>query len=257
MRKKIVAGNWKMNTTLPEAKELASNIGEMIKNKPLSAVPGNPEVVFFPPFVYITEVVKIAKKFKGVAVGAQNCYQTDKGAYTGEISAEMLESVGATHVLIGHSERRQFFKEDDQTLAAKVSQALDNNIVPVFCCGELLPERQAAKHFEVVKQQIEKSLFWMDEADFKKVVIAYEPVWAIGTGETATPAQAQEIHAFIRNLVNEKYGQKIADNLSILYGGSCNAKNAKDLFKQEDVDGGLIGGASLKAGDFFQIINSF
>ncbi len=257
MKKNIVAGNWKMNTTLEEGKALATAICELIKNKPLSVISGNPEVIFFPPFTHLTEIIKITKKVKGVFVGAQNCYSTDKGAFTGEVSASMLKSIGATHVLVGHSERRQYFKEDDQTLAAKVSQAIDNGLTPVFCCGELLPERKSEQHFNVVKQQIVKSLFWMDEADFKKVVIAYEPVWAIGTGETATPKQAQEMHEFIRHLINEKYGVDVANTTSILYGGSCNAQNAKELFKQTDVDGGLIGGASLKSSDFFQIINSY
>ncbi len=257
MRKKIIAGNWKMNTSLQEGKELVNSIAEMIKSKPLKTMPGNPEVILFPPFVHITEILKITKKEKGVTVGAQNCHQSDKGAYTGEVSAMMIKSVGATHVLVGHSERRQYFKEDDNTLAAKVSQALDNKLTPVFCCGESLEERQSEKHFEVVKQQISKSLFWLDVNDFANIIIAYEPVWAIGTGETASPGQAQEMHSFIRNCISEKYGSEAASNTTILYGGSCNAKNAKDLFKNEDVDGGLIGGASLKAGDFFQIINSY
>ncbi|MFO8067272.1 MAG: triose-phosphate isomerase [Bacteroidales bacterium] len=257
MRKNIVAGNWKMNTTIKEGKELASSICDMITSKPLHTMNASPEVLLFPPFVHISEIVKIAKKTKGVFVGAQNCYSAESGAYTGEVSAAMIKSVGATHVLVGHSERRQYFNEDHQMLAAKVSQALDNDLIPVYCCGELLPERQANKQFEIVKEQIVKSLFWMDESDFKKIIIAYEPVWAIGTGETATPQQAQEMHDYIRGIVSEKYGTEVADNMTILYGGSCNAKNANDLFKQEDVDGGLVGGASLKSADFFKIINSF
>ncbi|MFW5792899.1 MAG: triose-phosphate isomerase [Bacteroidota bacterium] len=257
MKRNIVAGNWKMNTNLEEGKELASSIIEMIKSKPLHTINGNPDVLFFPPATHLTEIVKIAKKAKGVFVGAQNCYSAASGAYTGEISAAMIKSVGATHVLVGHSERRQYFNEDHEVLAAKISQAFENDIIPVYCCGELLPERKENKHFDVVKEQIVKSLFWMDEVDFKKLIIAYEPVWAIGTGETASPEQAQEMHDFIRGLVNEKYGREIANNLSILYGGSCNAKNAKELFKNPDVDGGLVGGASLKAADFFQIINSY
>jgi triosephosphate isomerase (TIM) len=257
MRKNIVAGNWKMNTTIEEAKELASSLCEMINIKPLRTLNGEPEVILFPPSTHISEIAKIVKKAKGVSVGAQNCYSAEKGAYTGEISAAMIKSVGGTHVLVGHSERRQYFKEDDQMLAAKVSQVIENGLTPVFCCGELLPERKSEKHYEVVKSQISNSLFWMDAEDIKKVIIAYEPVWAIGTGETATPQQAQQMHEYIRNLLVEKYGQPVADEISVLYGGSCNAQNAKELFKQTDVDGGLIGGASLKNADFFQIISSY
>jgi triosephosphate isomerase (TIM) len=257
MRKKIVAGNWKMNLDLEGGRKLAAEICAMIKEKPLSDLPGSPEVAFFPPFVFISEVLKASEGTAGVSVGAQNIHQLEKGAFTGEVAAAMVKSCGATHTLIGHSERRAYFQEDDALLAKKVEQALHSGLTPVFCCGELLPEREAGNHFSVVKEQVEKGLFWLEKEQFEKVVIAYEPVWAIGTGVTASPEQAQEMHAFIRQIMAEKYGKETAENVSVLYGGSCNAQNAKELFSQPDVDGGLIGGASLKAADFFAIISSF
>jgi len=257
MRKKIVAGNWKMNLDLEGGRKLATEICAMIKEKPLSELPGSPEVAFFPPFVFITEVLKASEGAADVSVGSQNIHQLEKGAYTGEVAAAMVKSCGATYTLIGHSERRAYFNEDDALLAKKVEQALNNGLTPVFCCGEVLPEREAGNHFKVVKEQIEKGLFWLEKDPFEKVVIAYEPVWAIGTGVTASPAQAQEMHAFIRQIMAEKYGKGTAESVSVLYGGSCNAQNANELFSQPDVDGGLIGGASLKAADFFSIISSF
>ncbi len=257
MRKKIVAGNWKMNLDLEGGRKLAAEICAMIKEKPLAQLPGSPEVAFFPPFVFITEILKASEGTVGVSVGSQNIHQLEKGAYTGEVAATMVKSCGATQTLIGHSERRAYFHEDDALLAKKVEQALNNGLTPVFCCGEVLPEREAGNHFKVVKEQIEKGLFWLEKEPFEKVVIAYEPVWAIGTGVTASPEQAQEMHAFIRQIMAEKYGKGTAENVSVLYGGSCNAQNAKELFSQPDVDGGLIGGASLKAADFFAIISSF
>jgi len=257
MRKKIVAGNWKMNLDLEGSRKLAAEICTMIKEKPLSELPGSPEVAFFPPFVFITEVLKAAEGTTGVSVGSQNIHQLEKGAYTGEVAAVMVKSCGATHTLIGHSERRAYFNEDDALLAKKVEQALNSGLTPVFCCGEVLPEREAGNHFSVVKEQVEKGLFWLGKDQFEKVVIAYEPVWAIGTGVTASPEQAQEMHAFIRQIMAEKFGKETAEKVSVLYGGSCNAQNASELFSQPDVDGGLIGGASLKAADFFAIISSF
>jgi len=246
-----------MNLDLESGRKLATEICAMIKEKPLSELPGNPEVAFFPPFVFITEVLKAIEGTVGVSVGSQNIHHLEKGAYTGEVAAVMVKSCGATHTLIGHSERRAYFHEDDALLAKKVEQALHSGLTPVFCCGELLPEREAGNHFKVVKEQIEKGLFWLEKEQFQKVVIAYEPVWAIGTGVTASPEQAQEMHAFIRQIMAEKYGKETSENVSVLYGGSCNAQNAKELFSQPDVDGGLIGGASLKAADFFAIISSF
>jgi triosephosphate isomerase (TIM) len=257
MRKRIVAGNWKMNLSLEEARNLAAEVCTMISKDVNSVEENKPEVVFFPPFVYITDVVKLTNTTPGVSTGAQNCHQEANGAFTGEVSAAMIASCGATHTLVGHSERRSYFEEDDALLSAKTKAALANGLVPVFCCGEQLPEREAGKHFETVKTQLQDGLFGLEENDFRKVVIAYEPVWAIGTGKTATPDQAQEMHAFIRGLIREQFGNEVAENTTILYGGSCNAGNAAELFRNPDVDGGLIGGASLKAADFFTIIKSF
>ncbi len=256
MRKKIVAGNWKMNMLMDSARELAETVCNEIKANPALKIGHGKEVVFFPPSPFLHKVAGICGDLKGVYAGAQNCHQEDKGAYTGEIAVSMIKSVGASYVLIGHSERRMYFNEGDQLLAQKVKKTLDGGLLPMFCCGELLPEREAGNHFKVVRTQLENGLFWLDKEAFKKVVIAYEPVWAIGTGVTASPDQAQEMHAFIRSLVLEKYDDETAENVSVLYGGSCNAQNAKELFANQDVDGGLIGGASLKANDFMQIISA-
>jgi triosephosphate isomerase (TIM) len=256
MRKKIVAGNWKMNMLMESAGELAEAVcNEIMANESLK-IGHRKEVVFFPPFLFLHKVAGICEEVKGVYAGAQNCHQEDKGAYTGEIAVSMIKSVGASYVLIGHSERRSYYHEDDQLLAQKVKKTLEGGLLPMFCCGELLPEREADNHFFVVRRQLENGLFWLTKEDFKQVVIAYEPVWAIGTGVTASPEQAQEMHAFIRSLVLEKYDAETAESVSILYGGSCNAQNAQELFSNPDVDGGLIGGASLKAHDFMQIISA-
>jgi triosephosphate isomerase (TIM) len=261
MRKKIVAGNWKMNLSLAEAMHLASELKVKIDHQ-LDAGEASiggalPELIFFPPYVYISRLLDIFTNYNGIAIGAQNVHQDERGAHTGEVSALMLSSIGANYTLVGHSERRQQFGEDDELLAAKMSTAMKNDLKPVYCCGELLPDREQEKHFQVVEDQLRRGLFWMDESQLKDVIIAYEPVWAIGTGRTATPDQAQEMHAYIRKLIKERYSEEAADNMSILYGGSCNAKNAAELFSQPDVDGGLIGGASLKSEDFFSIIQSF
>jgi triosephosphate isomerase (TIM) len=257
MRKKIVAGNWKMNLTLDEGMKLGAEIAEFVRNKPLENLNGSPEVVLFTPFIHLASVTQTVKEFKGLNTGAQNCYSEEKGAFTGEVSATMIQSAGAGYVLAGHSERRAYFGETNEVLAKKVDIALKTGLTPMYCCGEVLDERNAGNHFDVVKEQVEKGLFWLSAEDFAKTVIAYEPVWAIGTGVTATPEQAQEMHAYIRQLISEKYGNDVAENYSILYGGSCNAKNAAELFANKDVDGGLIGGASLKADDFTTIIMSF
>ncbi len=261
MRKKIVAGNWKMNLNLEEAKVLVSELKVSLDNHSAERVAQNrptlPDVVLFPPYVYLTRILDVFFNYEGVSIGAQNCHHKEHGAYTGEVSASMIRSVGASHVIIGHSERREQFGEGDELLAEKVKQSLKNDLKVIFCCGEKLPERESGKHFQVVSDQLHKGLMWLEEDQLKNVVIAYEPVWAIGTGVTASPGQAQEMHAYIRGLVADKYGKKAADNMSILYGGSCNAKNARELFTNADVDGGLIGGASLKSADFFQIIQSF
>ncbi len=252
MRKKIVAGNWKMNLLYDEAQALADNVCNELEKIRTAA-----EVLFFPPAVFLPLVAARCKGLTGIHAGAQNVSQFDAGAYTGEIAAAQLRSAGATHVLIGHSERRAIFGEDEQVLAEKVKRALKHGLTPVFCCGELLPVREEGNHFELVERQITNALFDLDPEDFKKIIMAYEPVWAIGTGLTATPEQAQEMHAFIRKLVQDAFGNKMAEDLTILYGGSCNPKNAAELFSMPDVDGGLIGGASLKADDFIKIIHSF
>ncbi|MEI6454964.1 MAG: triose-phosphate isomerase [bacterium] len=250
-RRKIVAGNWKMNKSFLEAEELMAGIAEALEDKK----PENVEVVLCPPFIYLEMATDFALD-ASFSVGAQNIYPLDSGAYTGEISPMMLKSLNIPYCIIGHSERRKYFLESHEFLAQKVDALLRQEIIPIFCCGELLPEREAGKHFDVVRKQLDESLYHLDKEDFSKIVIAYEPVWAIGTGVNATPQQAQEMHAFIRGLIEKKYSKEVADGISILYGGSCNAKNAGELFSQPDVDGGLIGGASLKADEFMQVIQS-
>lgn len=253
MRKKIVAGNWKMNKTVSEAKDLCKELLTCIQQDSIRC----DEVILCPPSLYIEQTTEICKNTHSVYVAAQNCHTHDNGAYTGEISAKMIKSCGASYVILGHSERRMYNHETDETLAAKVNAALQHQVRVLFCCGESLDIRNSGKHEEYVCTQIKNSLFHLDENEFKQIVIAYEPIWAIGTGVTATKEQAQEMHAAIRTYIATKYGNTIASNTSILYGGSCNPKNAKELFEQADVDGGLIGGASLSATDFYQIIQSF
>lgn len=257
MRKKIVAGNWKMNLTLEEGLQLSAEITDFVKNSPLEQINGAPRVIMFTPFIHVASVSDAVKGLKGLSTGAQNCHTEEKGAFTGETSVSMIKSAGALNVLVGHSERRAYFGETNEVLAKKVDIALKADLTPMYCCGEVLEERNANNHFEVVKEQLEKGLFWLSAEEFGKVVIAYEPVWAIGTGVTASPEQAQEMHAHIRQLVRDKYNEEVAENTTILYGGSCNAKNAQELFANKDVDGGLIGGASLKSDDFCKIIQSF
>lgn len=250
MRKNIVAGNWKMNTTLDEGVELANNVNALLKDKK-----ANCEVIICVPFTHLTSVNAVIEP-ELVKLGAENCSEHDKGAYTGEVSASMVKSTGAQYVILGHSERRQYFGENNEQLLAKTKLALSNGLLPIFCVGEVLEERENGTFNEVVKSQVE-ALFTLTPEEFGKVVIAYEPVWAIGTGKTATAEQAEEMHAHIRKVVEEKYGSEIASNTSILYGGSCKPSNAKELFAKPDVDGGLIGGASLKAEDFMGIIEAF
>ncbi len=249
MRKNIVAGNWKMNKNLQEGVALAAELKEKVNNP-------NCDVIIGTPFIHLATVAELVKG-SPIAVAAENCADHASGAYTGEVSAEMVASTGATYCIIGHSERRTYYGETYEILREKVQLALANNLRPIFCIGEVKEEREANRQNEVVKAQLEGSVFNLSAEDFGKLVIAYEPVWAIGTGLTATPEQAQEIHAYIRSLIAEKYGKEVADNTSILYGGSCNAKNAAGLFANPDIDGGLIGGASLKADDFCAIINAF
>jgi len=252
MRKKIVAGNWKMNKDFQEAEDLMFEIVDELTEKGS----GDTEVIVCPPAVYLEMSSDIAAE-NGFMVGAQNLSQWESGAYTGEISASMLHSMGISHCILGHSERRTYFGETDKVIATKVDLAFKNGITPIYCCGEVLAERQAEKHFDVVRSQVSEALFHLGNEAVSQVIIAYEPVWAIGTGVTASSAQAQEMHAFIRSLLTEKYGSEISAGISILYGGSCNAKNAAELFANPDVDGGLIGGAALKASDFVTIVNSF
>lgn len=251
MRQNIVAGNWKMNKTLQEGIELAKEVNSLV-----AGITPKCQIVLGTPFTHITEVVKTVDAGK-IGVAAQNCADKASGAYTGEIAASMIQSTGAKYVILGHSERRTYYGETNAILKEKTDLALANGLTPIFCIGEVLAEREAGKHFEVVKSQIEEALFHLSAEAFGKIVLAYEPVWAIGTGKTASSEQAQEIHAFIRQTLVAKYGQEVANNTSILYGGSCNAANAKELFANPDVDGGLIGGASLKAADFLAIITAF
>lgn len=249
MRKNIVAGNWKMNTVLEEGVELANQVNELLKENK-----ANCEVIMCVPFTHLVSVKGVIDE--PLKLGAENCSEHEKGAYTGEVSASMVKSTGASHVILGHSERRQYFGENNDQLLAKTKQALANGLTPIFCVGEVLEERENGTYNDVVKSQVE-ALFDLPAEEFSKIVIAYEPVWAIGTGKTATAEQAQDMHAHIRKVISDKYGKEIADNTSILYGGSCKPSNAKELFAKPDVDGGLIGGASLKADSFMGIVEAF
>ncbi len=240
-----------MNKNLQEGVELAKELNEALKGKAV-----NCDVVIGTPFIHLASVAAAVDTSK-IGVAAQNCADKESGAYTGEVSASMVASTGAKYVILGHSERRAYYGETAEILKEKVALALANELAPIFCIGEVLEEREAEKHFDVVKSQIEASLFDLSAEEFGKIVLAYEPVWAIGTGKTATADQAQEMHAFIRATLAEKYGQGVADNTSILYGGSANAGNAKELFSNPDVDGGLIGGASLGVDKFLPIIEAF
>jgi len=253
MRKKIVAGNWKMNLDYNEGMALFSEIANMVKDE----ITGSQQAVICSPFIHLSSLVQLAKGYDKIAVGAQNAHQNESGAYTGEISAKMVKSTGAAYVILGHSERRQYFGEDNQLLAQKTDTALKNDLKPIFCIGETLDEREAEQHFDVIKTQLQEGVFHLSTEEFEQLVLAYEPVWAIGTGKTATAEQAQEIHAYIREQIAGNYTQEVADNTTILYGGSCNPKNAAELFAQPDIDGGLIGGASLKSRDFLDIVKVF
>ena len=248
MRKKIVAGNWKMNNDLAQTNLLLT---ELLQKMPST----DAEVMVAPTFVNLHHAYELTRKTK-IVVMAQNMHFADNGAYTGEISANMLKAVGIETVILGHSERRSIFGEDDALLAKKVDTALANDMNAMFCFGEELEDRKAGNHFNVVKTQLNKALFHLNAEDWKHIILAYEPVWAIGTGETASPAQAQEMHQFIRETIAAKYGDEVADEVSILYGGSVKPGNAQEIFAQPDVDGGLVGGASLKADDFAAIISA-
>jgi len=252
MRKQIVAGNWKMNKNIQESIQLANEVVANVQDLTLN----NIRVIVTPTFVNLTEVIRVTDG-SVVEVAAQNMHQAKSGAFTGEISAEMLTSIGLKTVILGHSERREYFGETDAILAEKVNAALENSLEVIFCFGEVLEDRKSGNHFNVVESQIKNGLFHLEASAWKNIVLAYEPVWAIGTGETASPEQAQEMHAFIRKIVADKYTTEVAENVSILYGGSVKPSNAKEIFSKEDVDGGLIGGAALNAEDFTALIKSF
>ena len=251
MRKNIVAGNWKMNKNFQEAQELMNQLLDYVNNNKT-----NCKVMIAPPALYLTTAKEIFKNGE-VGVYAQDISEFESGAYTGEISASMLQSLALNGSIVAHSERRQYHNETDQAAAIKIKNLLGKGMTPIYCNGEKLEERKSGKYLEVIKTQAETALFGLSAEEIQKVVIAYEPVWAIGTGETATAEQAQEVHAFIRNLIAEKYGNAVAEEISILYGGSVKPNNAKEIFSQPDVDGGLIGGAALKIEDFSKIIEGF
>lgn len=251
MRKQIAAANWKMNLTLQQGEQLLDAI--IAKPHSLSA---DQQAVFAVPFPYLAMAQQKVAGKSNVFIAAQNCYSKKSGAYTGETSVEMLQSLGISVVVLGHSERREYFNENNQLLADKVNICLEYNMTPIFCCGEPLHIREANTQNEYVAKQLEESLFHLSAEQVQKVVIAYEPIWAIGTGKTATSGQAQEMHAYLRSVLAGKYGNDVADNISILYGGSVKGANAKEIFSQPDVDGGLVGGASLLADEFVTIINS-
>lgn len=253
MPRKIVAGNWKMNKTIAEGQELTSEITNMVNDEVMDDV----QVILAPPFVHLSSVKSLIKSAEKIAIAAQNCSEHASGAYTGEVSAGMLASMGVEYVILGHSERREYFKETNAQLAQKVDQALANGLKPIFCCGEALDIREEGTQNDFVTNQLKESLFHLSAEEFSNIVIAYEPIWAIGTGKTASSEQAQDMHKTLRDYIKGQYGAEVADNLSILYGGSAKPANAPELFTCADVDGGLIGGASLKSRDFVDIIKSF
>lgn len=251
MRKNIVAGNWKMNTTVPEGVELAKAVLAAS-----AAVPADVKLIVATPFTHLCPVASVVGGTR-IGLSAENCADKEKGAYTGEVSAAMLASAGCQYTILGHSERRQYYGETDEKLVEKTRLALANGLDVILCVGENLEEREAGRHFAVCESQIKNVLYNFTAEDMKHIIVAYEPVWAIGTGKTATAEQAEEIHAFIRKTIAEKFGEQVADDTTILYGGSCKPSNAKELFAQKDIDGGLIGGAALKADDFIGIALSF
>lgn len=252
MRKKIVAGNWKCNTTVQEGVELAKSVSELVLTKGAKDV----VVVLGTPFTHLTSVVD-AVDANRINVASQNCAAEAKGAFTGEVSVSMIKSTGATYVIIGHSERREYYHETSETLNKKLALTLEQGLTPIYCCGEALAIREAGTQNAFVKKQLDETIFLLPKEQLLKVVIAYEPIWAIGTGKTASTQQAQDMLAYIRGLIAAKYSKEVAAEISILYGGSCSASNANELFSQPDIDGGLIGGASLKAADFLSIINAY
>ena len=247
MSRKIVAGNWKMNLEVEQARNLFNELNQR-------DYPDDVKVILCPPAIYLSEFSSLSKK---VLIASQNVSDQSNGAYTGEISASMLDSINVRYCLVGHSERRQYYAESNEVLAEKVKQLLSNNITPIFCCGETLDQRESGREKEVISLQLNEGLFFLDEAQLSKVIIAYEPIWAIGTGVTASSDQAQAMHNYIREIIIKNYNQTIAEGVSILYGGSCKPENASDIFSKQDVDGGLIGGAALSSNSFKEIINSF
>ena len=249
MRKKIVAGNWKMHKNAEETEDLLNDLIDKLPQE------SDTLIIVAPTFVNLSSAVEHLQ-FTNIQVAAQSMHQKESGAYTGEISADMLKSIGVTNVIIGHSERRAYFNETDELLAQKVTTALQHQMIVIFCFGEELKDRKENNHFTIVENQLKNGLFHIEAKDWENIVLAYEPVWAIGTGETASPEQAQEMHAFIRETIRKKYGTTVADTVSILYGGSVKPDNAKEIFSKPDVDGGLIGGAALKASEFAVIVDS-
>lgn len=252
MRKKIVAGNWKMNLTSVQSEDLVAGLSERLKGFDIEGK----RIIVAPTFVNLVPVVTCEDRNPMIEVAAQNMHQSPSGAFTGEIAANMLQTIGVPNVILGHSERRAYFGETDALLAEKVEAALEHNMQVIFCFGEELEDRKSNKHFDVVESQLKNALFQLPATAWDDIVLAYEPVWAIGTGETASPEQAQEMHEFIRKTIADAYNREVADEVSILYGGSVKPANAKEIFSKPDVDGGLIGGASLKVDDFFAIIDA-
>ena len=249
MRKKIVAGNWKMNLNKITSKNLVLEILEKIENNDIN-------IIISPPFIYLEDTVKDCLRRDNVFIAAQNCSSYDNGAYTGEVSAKMLSTIGVDYVILGHSERRQYFSESNEVLNDKLTQAISNNLNIIFCCGEDLEQRENNEYFDVIKDQLNSTIFLLSKENFRNIVIAYEPIWAIGTGKTASSDQAQEMHFYIRSLIKDKYGDQVSNETTILYGGSCKPSNSLEIFSQNDIDGGLIGGASLNSTDFVSIIES-
>lgn len=249
MRKKIVAGNWKMNLDKISSKNLVLEILEKIENN-------DTNIIISPPFIYLEDTVNDCLRIDNVFIAAQNCSSYDNGAYTGEVSAKMLSTIGVDYVILGHSERRQYFNESNEVLNDKLTQAISNNLKIIFCCGEDLEQRENNEYFDVIKDQLNSTIFLLSKENFRNIVIAYEPIWAIGTGKTASSDQAQEMHVYIRSLIKDKYGDKVSNETTILYGGSCKPSNSLEIFSQNDIDGGLIGGASLNSTDFVSIIES-
>jgi len=250
MRKKIVAGNWKMNLGKDDAIKLVQQITNQYDELSLSETK---QMILAPSFVLLDIINEAIKGYSFINIAAQNCSEHNVGAYTGEVAASMLESIGINYCIIGHSERRQYYYEDNDILIKKVQQALQYNIKPIFCCGEPIEIRTAETYFEYIEQQIKAVIFQLSDIDFKNIIIAYEPIWAIGTGRTASAAQAQEVHRFIRDLIAQQYNKETANQTTILYGGSVNAQNAPELFACNDIDGALVGGASLKSNEFIEI----